>query len=137
MSLKQLLSADYDLLFDWYDWYDSDYSITEAIYAYSQDVVVQWPIREGDPELSGDNLTVVLSTLNYNWNYQGNRDVELVVQVKSDDDFQNGTVKVAIAYAGGLSDNEDLTSAVESAVEVRRRYLVECGSATRRTIHRY
>ena len=99
------------------DWYDSDYSITEAIFAYSKDVVVQWPIREEEPELSGDSLTVVLSTLNNNWSYVGNRSVDLVVQVKSDDDFEWGTVKVAIAYAGNLADNDTLTTAVEAGVD--------------------
>ena len=118
LALEEIWSADNDQLFYWNDWYDSDYSITESIFAYYQDVVVQWPIRDGDPELSGDSITIVLSTLNNNWNYQGNKPVDLVVQVKADDNFSEGNVRVAIAYAGNLSENAELTAAVENAVDI-------------------
>ena len=118
LSLEDIVASNGETLFSWVDWYDSDYSITEAIFAFNKDVVVQWPIRDNDPDLTGDSLLVVLSTLNNNWGYQGNRNVDLVVQVKTDDDFSLGTVKVVIAYAGNLSENESLTSAVEAGVDV-------------------
>lgn len=117
MALEEIRAADGTLLFDWYDWYDSDYSLTDSIFAIEKDVAVQWPIRGVDPVLSGEALNVVLSTLNSNGYYQGNQDVDLIFQVKADEDFSKGKVRVAIAYAADLGSDNSLVSAVESSVE--------------------
>lgn len=118
LALEEVLDSNGSLLMTWEDWYDSSYSLTDAIFADATNLAVQWPIRTEDGPLSGDTITIVLSTLNFGGQYMGGQDVELITQIKADPDFDQGNVRVAIAYAGNISENTEVVSAVEEAVAV-------------------
>ena len=42
LSLEDIVASNGETLFSWVDWYDADYSITEAIFAFNKDCSQAW-----------------------------------------------------------------------------------------------
>jgi hypothetical protein len=87
----QLVSVEYiedpagERVFYWEDWY-GDYSLTGAIFPEARDMAVNWPVRAADAPLRAGIWYVGVATTNNNGYYVNNVDIDLTLQLKSDDD---------------------------------------------------
>ncbi|MFM2244302.1 MAG: hypothetical protein RL071_376 [Pseudomonadota bacterium] len=118
----QLVSVEYiedpagERVFYWEDWY-GDYSLTGAIFPEARDMAVNWPVRAADAPLRAGIWYVGIATTNNNGYYVNNVDIDLTLQLKSDDDTSDATVRALVAYADGLSDDDEVVAGTEAAVE--------------------
>ncbi len=117
LALERIEDDVGDVVLDWQDWASEPRSLTGAIYAESQDTVVNWPVREVDGLLSHGTWTVWLATVNESGNYVSNVGADVVVQRKVDEGFGSGVVKVTVAWADGVGDDAAVVDATEQAVE--------------------
>lgn len=111
-----LKNPDGDKVFDWTDWYNSDESLTEAMWATEFATVLNWPVREEDGDLPPGTWKIEVGS--YNNSGYANPDVPVVVNVlqRPEPDFARGTLAVFVAYAEGLGDDAEITAGVEAAV---------------------
>jgi len=116
LSLERILAPDGDVVLKWQDWYEETTSLTEAIFPDSNDVVVNFPIRAAEPELTPGTWTVELAVLNGSYNYVSGKDVDIHTIVKSDNDFSSGEMHATLVYADGLMDDADLVEATDAAI---------------------
>lgn len=117
VSLERILDPNKQVVLDWQDWWNSDESLTNAIYGFDKTTAVNWPIRSQDGPLAPGVWTVELSTLENSGNYAPNSDITLTVHTKADDDLTRATARVAILWADGMDGKTKVVSAVERAVE--------------------
>ena len=58
LSLEEIRDPDDRVVFQWEEYYDSDESLTLAIFPYTTQMVVNWPIRNVDEDLTPGTWTV-------------------------------------------------------------------------------
>lgn len=120
MALESITDPYGNKVFDWQDWSDGTYSLTNAIWPEAADVVVNWPVRADDGPLASGTWTVTLSTLTLRsgqYYYAPNIGFDYVKQRKRDSDLSSGTVKALVVYASGLAGDPTVVDATESAVQ--------------------
>ena len=91
--------------------------VVERIRASDTDVVINWPVRPDDGDLTPGTWYADVVTVDGNGSYTSGVDVTYTVQVKEDDDLQSGTVSAMLVYADGVASLSDVVAATESAVD--------------------
>jgi hypothetical protein len=114
LALEGIEDPDGNKIFDWADWYDGNNSITYAIFPENPEVVVNWPIRDEDEGLSSGTYTLTLSTLDRDYYYKSDVELDVWTQTRSS---EPRTIKVLLVYAEGLDEDETVVSGTEAAVE--------------------
>lgn len=126
LTVEGLVDPDGDTVFDNSKWYGKARNVTGATYPYGHDTVFNWPIREKDGKLSKGTWTIYFGS----YSFSGSpKDDELAVTIhqKIDDDFDKGELHVRIVYAKNVSDDADVVTATETAVERWREIYAEKG----------
>ena len=118
ISLEAILDENGDEVVNWKDWLNSKstQSLTSAFYIYGYDSVVNWPVRDVDRALSAGTWTAQFGATDENGRYINDALVDFVVQTKTDDNIDEGVVKVRLVWAEGLDSRNDLQQAVEGAL---------------------
>lgn len=117
IAIEQVHRPNGTVAFDWMDWYYEDTYITAAVWPLSTDVVLNWPIRAEDPQLTAGDWEVSFAAVNEDGYPLDDVEIEVTVQTKADPDFSEGTINVVIGYADGIGTMADIVTAVELAVE--------------------
>lgn len=117
VTVDYIYAPNGNAVFDWEDWWDSNESLTEAIYPYSNMATMNWPIREEDPALTEGTYEVWVAAVDSQGRYDSNMDVSATILQRRDSNFNQGSLHVAIAYAGGLESDTEVSSGVEAAVD--------------------
>lgn len=116
IAVERVFDDRGDVVLTWGDWYDSAESLTGAIWLEGKDSVLNWPIREEDPQLDSGTWRVEFGVVDYDEFYLPDEPVDVTVKLKRDDDFQDGKVKVRVVYCAGLSNDSVVTQGVEDAL---------------------
>lgn len=117
ISVEAVIDPDGNTVLDWADW-DGDESITGALYLEGTDTILNWPVREEDGDLTNGTWIVEVATINSNYYYTGNVDVDVTLQTRREQDgFANGKIHVEIVYAGDVGSDADVVAATEAAVD--------------------
>lgn len=116
VSVEAVYSRSGATVLSWEDWWDSDESLTDAIFPYSTDTVLNWPVRGSDTRLRRGLWSVVLAATDRDGNYLSGVDIAGTVQIKQDDALQDGVIRVLFVFAEGLDEDPDLVEAVDGAV---------------------
>lgn len=76
---------------------------------------LNWPISDAEPDISGEELRVVLGAVASDRSLAPG--VQLLVEAlqATDSDFSTGTVGVNLIFAGDIADDEDMIEAFEEA----------------------
>ncbi|MFZ5480666.1 MAG: hypothetical protein ACOZNI_28145 [Myxococcota bacterium] len=106
-----------DKVLDWEALWDSPRSLTDCIIPARLAIACNWPVRAIDGPLEAGTWTVVGTTVDSNWDYQGGEDVEIEVLTRPEPDVGAGSLRAVVAYAEGVGDDEAVVSATERAVE--------------------
>ncbi|MEY3212790.1 MAG: hypothetical protein RIT28_3271 [Pseudomonadota bacterium] len=118
LSVEAILDENGDEVVNWKDWLNSKstQSLTGAFYIYGYDSIVNWPVREGDRTLTPGTWTARFTTVDEDYYYVEDVPVEYTVQTKTDNNLEEGVVKVRLVWAEGLDSRNDLQQAVEGAL---------------------
>ena len=117
ISTEYLYDTDGTALLDWELWYESDDSLTDAIYVYDNLPTLNWPVRAEDGLLKKGDYILSVGTVNKNYNYEGNIPVEATIMQRQELNPAKGTLKVVVAYATGLDQDPVVSTAIEAGVE--------------------
>jgi len=117
LAVETIRRPNGSVTFDWMDWYHEDTYLMAGVWPRAKDVVVNWPVRAEDPPLTGGMWEISFAAVNSAYKYMDNVEIELNIQTKADDDFQDGTVNVVIAYAEGITTMPDVVEGIELGVE--------------------
>lgn len=120
MSTEQVVDPDGDTALSWDDWYYGDNNLTAGILPMYRDTHLNWPVRDDDTQLFNGVWSVDLAVIDFDGYYMLGERVELVTQVKQDDDLSVGNVNARIVYVDGLDTDAEVTAGTEAAVEVWR-----------------
>lgn len=115
LSLETVSDAEGNILLDTLDWYGESQALTDAIYADSNDVVLNWPIRDSDEQLSAGDWEFTFATLNDLGVYKSDYDATVYTQIKEDEDLETGTIAVTIGLTSDLEGDADLLEGVQAA----------------------
>jgi len=135
VGLERLKDPNGDVVLRWQDWWDSEFSLTDAFFGYERTTAFNWPIRDVDAGLIPGTYIAEINTTNNNGAYIGNEAVTVSVHKKADPDFQGGDVELHIIWADGVQDDADVVSAVEGAVERWREIWGAVGISLNETFH--
>lgn len=116
LAVESVRAPSGSKVLDWEEWTSGDESLTEAVYAAAADTTVNWPVREEDTQLSAGTWTVDIAVLSRNYYYLPGEFIDVTVQIKPDDSFNEGTVRALVVYAEGLDEDPDVVEATEAAV---------------------
>ncbi len=121
VALESITNPVGEKVFDWEDWYDVNTNLTSAIWPNASEMVLNWPIRDEDGDIYPGKWSVVLSATQpsadgYN-RYQSGSKINVIVQTKNDEDFDNGVVNIRLVYADGVDDNAAVTTAMAAGIE--------------------
>jgi hypothetical protein len=119
-SVEQIVSPSGNRDVYWEDWYYGDYNLTAGLLPLSNEMMMNWPVRDEDPALEDGIYTVDVAVINAGGRYLLDRDVTYYTQVKQDDSFSTGTVYARVVYVDDLGSNPTVTAATEEAVEIWR-----------------
>ena len=115
LALEYVYAPNGSTILDWEQWDDKN-SLTGAVWAEDTDMVFNWPVRSEDGPIDEGTWVVELVTVNGNGNYVGGHDVDVTVQVKTDDDLTTGSVSAMVVFADGVGDQTDVVASTELAV---------------------
>lgn len=90
---------------------------------------LNWPISNATPDISGDELRVVIGALNTDNTLQPNTTLLIEALRAQDADFSTGTLGINLIFASDLADDEDMIAAFEEAAS-RLEALVEPSGLT-------
>ena len=116
LSVEYVYDPEGNLVLDWEDWWDSDESLTDALFPDDVDLAFQWPVRAEDGPLTPGLWTVVVTSINANGNYVGNTPIDTAITLKDDPDLERANIRVQILLSAGTAADPALVSAVEQAV---------------------
>jgi len=120
VSTEQALDPDGDAALHWEDWYYGDNHLTAGILPLSSEMHLNWPVRDDDTQLFSGTWTVDVAVIDYDGYYMKGEQVDIVTQVKQDDNLNVGNVNARIVYVDGLDADAEVTAGTEAAVEVWR-----------------
>ena len=116
-SLEAVYDPDGNIVLDAYDWFNADQGLTDAVYAESNDMVLNWPPRMGDMPLREGNWVVEFSTLDNQGYYSSDIEGTAFTQIKQDSDFTQGTLVLSIGISPESYAEPDVVQAVNDAVD--------------------
>ena len=120
LAVDSVYDPNGELVLYWDDWYGADESLTYAFYPESEDVVLNWPIRGDDPEITGGTWTIYLGAYEPAGGvYEAvpGVPVDLTKQLKVDPLPTRGTVAIDLVFADGVGSDDDIVAATEAAIE--------------------
>lgn len=115
LSLETVYDGDGNILLDSLDWYGEEQALTDAIYADANDVVLNWPIRDSDQQLSAGDWEFTFATLNDLGVYKSDYDVSVYTQIKEDENVNAGTISVTIGLTPDTEGDADILEGVHAA----------------------
>jgi len=90
---------------------------TGAIYSETM-TLFNWPISDASPSIAGEEIVVVLGTVDEGDQLNSNVKMDIEVLLKNDQDLMSGTLLVNLIYAGATSEDEALKAVVAEAMSV-------------------
>ena len=117
IALDEIRDPDGDVVLNWNDWYTEKNYLTSAVWPLSGEMVLNWPIRGQDAELFAGQWTVTLAAVDARGNYKSGSCMNATVQSKEDPSFATATVNVRLVYANGVDEIDEVTNAVEAAID--------------------
>jgi hypothetical protein len=112
-------------LFSAPDWWDSPFIATSGAFPTSV-MTFSWPWNERSV-LSEGPYRILLGTVDSQEAYLGGIDVDVDILIKDDPDLTSGTLAVTIFYAGDTSEDAEIITATEEAVERWEEIYAEIG----------
>lgn len=116
LSVEKVTDPDGFSAMRWQDWYDTPEVLTGAIFPSGQDTCLNWPVRTEDGPLSEGVWSVWLAATNDRNQYASGTGLDVVAQTRQGPGGA-GVLRVALGYAGELSEDADLVAAVDAAVQ--------------------
>lgn len=119
LAVESVYDPEGNEAFYWEDWYGGSESLTYAVYPEAEDLAFNWPIREEDGRLSAGVWTIYLGAYEASGGYYSpvsGVPVDVYKQQKVDSSLSQGILRVQVAYADGVGDNDDVVAATEAAV---------------------
>jgi hypothetical protein len=117
LSVDYVYAPDGDAAFDWEDWYEGPRSLTDACFPKELSTAVNWPVRSEDGPLEAGTWSVKVAALTAQGTYQSGADIDVTILRTLDTALAAGTLRVVIAYAGGLEEDGEVVGGTEEAVE--------------------
>lgn len=117
LALDSIVNPDGEMVFNWQDWYSAPTYLTAAVWPLATDMVLNWPVRAQDGQLSEGDWEIIIAAVSEEGVYLDGVDVESTVLLKTDARLSSGEVKVVIAYAEGVEEDAEVVGAVEASVE--------------------
>jgi len=117
LAVDSIFDPDGDEVFHWNDWYSVKTYLTAAVWPLGTDMVLNWPVRAEDAQLSKGTWEIKIAAVNEKGVYLDGEKLDARVQTKEDADFSDGEIKVVIALADGVEDDLAVVSAIEASVE--------------------
>jgi len=127
MSTERVLDPDGDVALSWEDWYYGDTNLTAGILPLSNEMHLNWPVRDDDAQLSDGTWSIEIAAIDYDGYYMLGERIDIVTQVKQDEDLSVGNVNARVVYVDGLDADSEVTSGTEAAVEVWREMWSDYG----------
>jgi hypothetical protein len=115
LSVERIADPDGNIAMKWQDWYDVPQVLTGAIFPSGKDTCLNWPVRAEDGPLDPGVWTVSLATTDNQNQYTSGTTLDVVAQTRVAPG-DTGVLRVALAYAGELSEEPDLVAAVDEAI---------------------
>ena len=135
VGLERLTDPNGEVVLRWQDWWDSEFSLTDAFFGYEKTTAFNWPIRDVDADLTPGTYIAEISTTSNNGDYVGNEPITVSIHKKIDADFNGGDVELHILWADGVENDAAIVSAVEGAVERWREIWGAVGITLEETFH--
>lgn len=98
------------------DWYTSSQSLTSAVYGAQFASALNWPVREQDGPVAAGIWTLSGFTLDRNYSYAGNTDIDVTILYRTDESPAVGSVHAVVAYCTGVKEQEGVVEAMEAGV---------------------
>lgn len=118
VAVDEIRDPDGRQVFHWDDWYSEPTSLTSAVWPLDNEMVLNWPIRGEEADLSPGTWTVTLAAIEPSTGaYQNGSKIDYTVQTKDDPSFNNANVNVRLVYTEGVDDLAEVTEAVDAAIE--------------------
>ena len=117
LALEEVYDANSDLILSTEDWYFSNTALTDAFFPDATDMVFNWPVRDGDPELTEGNWTFVFSTLNSLGVYTSGQVATAYTQIKEDTDLSQGTLAITVGITPLAEADAEVDLAVDAALD--------------------
>ncbi len=117
IAMEALYDPDGNLVLWWEDWYESEYSLTNAFFIESGDSELNWPIREDDGPLQTGTWVAEFAITDNDTNYVGSFPADITVQTKDDPNLNDGIIRARIVYASGVQRDDEATAGTEAGVE--------------------
>ena len=115
LALETVVDGDGNVILDTLDWYGESQALTDAIYADSNDVVLNWPIRDSDEQLRSGDWEFTFATLDDLGVYRADYDANVYTQIKEDYDLDSGAITVTIGLTPDTEEDPDILEGVEAA----------------------
>ena len=116
LSVERVTDPDGAVVLRWQDWYDVPRVLTGGIFPSGADSCLNWPVREEDTPLTEGTWRVWMASTNARDQYAGGTSIDVVAQTRSAPGDGNGVLRVALAYAGDLGEDDGLVGAMDAAV---------------------
>ena len=116
LSVERIEDPDGAVVLRWQDWYEVPRVLTGGIFPSGADSCINWPVREEDEPLRPGVWRVWMASTDDRNRYAGGTPLEVVAQTR-EAPGDTGVLRVALAFAGDLSEEEGLVEAVELAVQ--------------------
>ena len=117
IALDEIRDPDGNVVLNWNDWYTEKNFLTSAIWPLSSEMVLNWPIRAEDADLFAGQWTVTVAAVDSRGNYKSGACMNATVQSKEDPSFSTANVNVRLVYANGVDELDEVTSAVNAAID--------------------
>ena len=117
IALDEIRDPDGDVVLHWNDWYTQKTFLTSAVWPLSSEMVLNWPIRGEEADLFGGQWTITLAAVDPSGTYKSGSCMNATVQSKEDPSFASAVVNVRLVYAEGVDEIEDVTRAVDAAID--------------------
>ena len=117
IAIDEVIDPDGDVVLYWNDWYTEKTFLTSAIWPLASEMVLNWPIRSEDGNLFAGQWTVTLAAVDGSGNYKSGSCLTAHVQTKEDPSFASAEVNVRLVYAEGVDQLDEVTQAVDAAID--------------------
>ena len=116
VAMETITNPQDEVIFNWEEWWDSEESITSAIWPLGWDSTTNWPIRSSDEPLEAGIWTVTVGLFNEDGESMAWRNVTGTVQTKEDLDLTSGSIEITVALTDTVQTDEAVRSAVDQAM---------------------
>lgn len=127
VGFEELIDPSGQTVLYWEDWYNSEYSLTGAIYGTDKITALSWPPRDVDGPLVPGIWTAWIGVTDRLQFYKPGEVVDVSIATKRDRDLSQARVGVQIVYARRVARDAAVVEAVEAAVERWRNIWANAG----------